>query len=54
VIQEALRDWVGLVGEGRSGRGSAVLDGRKTTINVTESQGDATLVGIDDILERCL
>jgi hypothetical protein len=54
VIEEALRDRVCLVGEGLSCAWGTIFDSSETAINVSESYGNATLVGVDDILECCL
>jgi hypothetical protein len=51
VVEEALRDGVCYVGEGLPCGGGALFDRSKTAINVSESYGNATLVGVDDILE---
>jgi hypothetical protein len=54
VIEEALGDGVCYVGEGLSCCWGALFDSSQTAINVSESYGNTTLVGIDDILECCL
>jgi hypothetical protein len=54
VIEEALWDGVCYVREGLSGCGGALFDSSETAINVSESYGNTTLVGIDDILECSL
>jgi hypothetical protein len=51
VIEEALGDGVCYVGEGLSGCWGTLFDSSETAVNVSESYGNATLVGVDDILE---
>jgi hypothetical protein len=54
VIEEALRDGVCYVWEGLSAGWGTLLDSSETSINVSQSYSNATLVGVDDILEGCL
>jgi hypothetical protein len=54
VIEEALRDRVCYVWEGLSAGWGTLLDSSETAINVSQSYSNATLVGVDDILEGCL
>jgi len=55
VVEEALRDGKTVVTEGLSGRmGGTKVDGRQTAVDVTESQGNTTLMSFDNILKRRL
>jgi hypothetical protein len=54
VIQETLRYRHTFVGEGLPTGWRTIFDSRETAINISKSQGNATFVSIDDILQCCL
>lgn len=55
VVEETLRNGKAIVTEILSGRvGCTKVDSRQTAINVSEGQGNTTLMSLDNILKRGL
>jgi hypothetical protein len=55
VVEETLRNGKAVVTERLCGRcGSTKVDSRQTAIDISESQGNTTLMSLDNILKRGL
>jgi hypothetical protein len=55
VVEETLRNGKAIVTEILSGRGGCTkVDSRQTAVNISEGQGNTTLMSLDNILKRGL